>query len=73
MHSGTLLLALLSVLCFGDEKTPHPPHTHTLHSIPPAFMSPTTLGSHWVVLVSTGPGLRDADHLPLPYLMLDEG
>ena len=70
MHSGTLLLALLSVSALVMRT---PPHTHTLHSIPPAFMSPTTLGTHWVALVSTGPGLRDADHLPLPYLMLDEG
>ena len=71
MHSGTLLLALLSVSALV-MRTP-PTHTHTLHSIPPAFMSLTILGTHWVALVSTGPGLRDAGHLPLPYLMLDEG
>ena len=52
--------------CFDGEQTRL--LQCLLHSV-----SPTALGTHWIVLVSTGPGLRDSDHLPLPYLVLDEG
>ena len=52
--------------CLDDEHTslPHPSCTQCL----PLHLALSGLG--WA---SAGPGLRDSDHLPLPYLVLDEG